>query len=139
MTNNLEKDEVNQWCFACGRLNPIGLKLQFAEENDTYITRFTAGPEHQSYDGIVHGGIISTLLDEITTRYVYIKGVTAVTARLEVRYRQPTPIGVELKVTGKITGQRGKMYELTGTIELPDGTVTAQAKTTAIVIDGGQT
>lgn len=139
MTNNLEKDEVNQWCFACGRLNPIGLKLQFTEENDTYIARFTAGPEHQSYDGIVHGGIISTLLDEITTRYVYIKGVTVVTARLEVRFRQPTPIGVELKITGKITGQRGKMYELAGMVELPDGTVTAEAKTTAIVINGGQT
>lgn len=139
MTNNGQNDEANQWCFACGPLNPIGLKLKFKEENDTYITTFTAGPEHQSYDGIVHGGIISTLLDEITTRYVFcIKGVTVVTARLEVRYRQPTPIGVELKVTGKIIGQRGKMYELAGTVELPDGTLTAQAKTTAFVVEGGQ-
>lgn len=134
----VKNDDANQWCFACGRNNPIGLKLEFEELNDTYITRFTAGPEHQSYDGIVHGGIISTLLDEITTRYIYVRGVKAVTARLEVRYRQPTPIGIELKVTGKITGQRGKLYELEGTVELPDGTITAQAKTVAMVVDGGK-
>lgn len=135
MENITENKEVNQWCFACGSDNPIGLKLKFREENDTYITNFTAGLEHQGYDGIVHGGIISTLLDEITARYIYSKGYNAVTARLEIRYRQPTPIGVALTVTGRITNQRGKLYELAGSIKLPDGTLTAEAKTTVAIID----
>jgi len=127
-------DDRNQWCFACGRLNPIGLKLEFTEQDDKYISTFTAGPEHQGYDNIVHGGIVSTLLDEITARYIYHKGLNAVTARLEVRYRRPTPIGQKLTITGWITNQRGRLYELAGKIELPDGTVTAEAKATVAVI-----
>ncbi len=127
-------EEQNQWCFACGKQNPIGLKLEFYEENDRYYTKFTAGPEHQSYDHVVHGGIVSTLLDEITARYIHQRGLNAVTARLEIRYRHPTPIGQELTISGWITGQRRNMYELAGKIELPDGTVTAEAKATVAVI-----
>ena len=127
--------EPNQGCFACGKNNPIGLKLSFKEENDKYITTFTSRPEHQSYDGILHGGIISTLLDEIMAGYIYSKGLTGVTARLEVRFRQPTPIGEKLTVTGSIKAQRGKMYEMAGIVELTDGTVTAEAKATILVIE----
>ena len=60
--------------------------------------------------------------------------MNAVTARLEIRYRHPTPIGQELTISGWITGQRRNMYELAGKIELPDGTVTAEAKATVAVI-----
>ncbi|BBB91775.1 MAG TPA: PaaI family thioesterase [Methylomusa anaerophila] len=127
-------DERNQWCFACGPRNPIGLKLEFREEDDNYLTTFTAGPEHQGYDGIVHGGIISTLLDEIMARYIYAKGFEAVTAKLEIRYRKPTPIGQPLTVGGRITGKLGNIYQLTGQITLPDGTVTAIGKAKVAVI-----
>jgi len=127
-------DDRNRWCFACGRDNPIGLQLNFREENDTYITTFTPGPQHQGYDGVVHGGIVSTLLDEIMARYVYSKGVNAVTARLEIRYRRPTPVGQELTITGKIVRQRGKMFEMTGCIQLADGTITAEGKATVMKI-----
>lgn len=128
-------DERNQWCFACGRENPIGLKLTFREDGDKYIAQFRPGPEHQSYDGIVHGGIISTLLDEIMARYPYAKGLNTVTARLEVRYRKPTPIGQDLTVTGWVTKRRGKMIELAGSVALPDGTVTAEGKATVIAVE----
>lgn len=127
-------DERNQHCFACGPLNPIGLKLEFREENDKYIAQFTPGKEHQGYDGVVHGGIVSTLLDEIMARYPYAKGLHSVTARLEVRFRQPTPVGRELTVTGWVTGKRGKMIETAGTVTLPDGTITAEGKATVMVL-----
>ena len=118
-----ERNAQNEWCFACGSLNPCGLKLQFEEQDDTYITHFTGEATHQGYDGIMHGGIVSTLLDEIMARYIYAKGVTAVTARLEIKYLKPTPIGVPLLVKGRIIKNRGRIYETAGTIELPDGTV----------------
>lgn len=130
MAKTAEKEEENQWCFACGRRNPIGLKLQFRERGDVYQSSFVPGREHQGYDGMVHGGIISTLLDEITAGYIYAKGIKAVTARLEVRFRQPTPIGVVLTIEGKIVAQRGRLYETAGTVKLPDGSVTAEAKAT---------
>ena len=90
------RDERNQWCFACGPKNPFGLKLSFREQDDTYLSEFTGQQQHQGYDGIMHGGIVSTLLDEIMARYLYAKGMNAVTARLEIRYNKPTPIGVPL-------------------------------------------
>lgn len=130
----MSDDRRNTMCFVCGPDNPIGLKLKFTEENDRYTARFTAGPEHQGFDGIVHGGIVATLLDEIMARYPYAKGQDAVTARLEVRYRQPTPVGVELTLTGWVVSQKGRMYELAGTVSLPDGTITAEGKATVMLI-----
>lgn len=127
-------EEENSWCFACGSKNPIGLKLEFREENDTYITTFIAGPEHQGYDGIMHGGLVSTLLDEVMARYIYAKGLNGVTARLEVRFRNPTPLGQLLTATSRIVGQRGNLYEVTGTLALADGTVTAEGKATVAVV-----
>jgi len=126
---------INQWCFACGKDNPIGLKLEFIEDEDGYSTTFTGGPEHQSYDGIMHGGLVSTLLDEVMARYIHIKGFNAVTARLEVRFRNPTPIGQQLTATAKIVSQRGKLYEVKGVITLPNGTVTAEGKATIAVVE----
>ncbi|EIW26249.1 PaaI family thioesterase [Pelosinus fermentans] len=125
----------DQWCFACGKDNPIGLKLEFVEEEDTYRTTFTAKPEHQGYDGIMHGGLVSTLLDEVMARYINMKGYNAVTARLEVRFRQPTPLGQQLTARAKIISQRGKLYEIKSELSLPDGTVTAEGKATIAVVE----
>lgn len=125
----------NNGCFACGTENPIGLRLKFTKSDDKYITTFTAGPEHQSYNGVVHGGIISTLLDETMTRYITEQDVKAVTARLDIRYRAATPIGTKLTVSGWVVGKRRNMYEMAGEIRLPDGTVTAESKGMIAVIE----
>ena len=130
------KEDPNQWCFACGSLNPIGLKLHFEEDTaaGVYRSRFTAGPEHQSYNGVMHGGLVSTLLDEIMGRYYYAKGKQAVTAKLEVRFRAPTPIGQELLIEGRVVGQRGKMAEMTAQVRLADGSVTAEGKALVAIL-----
>jgi uncharacterized protein (TIGR00369 family) len=125
----------NDWCFACGTQNPIGLHLKFTKSEDKYIANFTAGPEHQSYNGIVHGGIISTLLDEAMARYITEQDVKAVTARLDIRYRAATPIGEQLTVSGWVVGKRRNMYEMAGEIRLPDGTVTVEGKGMIAVIE----
>jgi len=132
---NTKNEDRNQWCFACGPQNPFGLKLSFSEENDTYISHFTGLPQHQGYDGIMHGGIVSTLLDEIMARYLYAKGLKAVTARLEIRYLKPTPLGVPLLIKGRISGQKGKIFETAGSIEMPDGTITAQGTAKVFIVD----
>ena len=126
------------WCFACGEDNPKGLHLQFEWVGETrYQTVFVAGPEHQSYNGLVHGGIISTLLDEVMGGYVYQKtGRPAFTARLEVRYRQPTPIGVPVTVGAALEKQRGRLYEMKSEVKLPDGTITAEAQARVLLAEG---
>ena len=132
-------DSRDQWCFGCGKENPIGLKLEFIEKDESYITTFVPGPQHQGYDGIMHGGLVSTILDEVMARYIHKKGFNAVTARLDVRFRHPTPIGQQLTAVAKISGRRGNMYELVGEIILPDGTVTAQGKATIAVLEDTKT
>ncbi|WP_346353382.1 PaaI family thioesterase [Azotosporobacter soli] len=125
-------EERNHWCFACGKLNPIGLQLEFEQVGEEYRTTLTPKQEHQGYDGIMHGGLVSTVLDEVMAGYIYALGFNAVTARLEVRYRKPTPIGQPLTATARIVQKRGRMYEMAGEIRLPDGTITAEGKATVM-------
>ena len=125
----------NSNCFVCGKNNPIGLKLKFREENNKYLADFIPTTNYQGYDGVLHGGIVSTLIDEITTGYMYYKGYKAVTAKLEVRFRRPTPIGEKLTVQGEVINQKGKMVEMLGKIILADGSVTAEGKTIVALQD----
>jgi len=81
-------------CFVCGAKNPHGLKLSFEidKEKQTLKTNFVASPTFQGWDGIVHGGMISTLLDEAMAKLVYELGYPAVTASLEIKFKKPEPI-----------------------------------------------
>lgn len=120
-------DSYDTMCFACGKLNPIGLKLEFSEENGEYVTVFTPREEHQGYPGIMHGGITAAILDEVCARYILAKGVLAFTAALNVRYRKGIPIGKPVTFKSRIIQQRGRMYEVEGQAVLEDGFVAAEA------------
>lgn len=122
------RHERNLCCFACGPNNPIGLHLQFAVDNDWYTTTFTAGPEHQGYDGMLHGGIMSTLMDEVMAQALLCGcGVDGVTARLDIRYRRAAPVGEPLHVRGRITGKKSHAYLGESAVTLADGTPVAEA------------
>lgn len=120
---------ADHYCFACGAENPIGLHLQFRREGDVYATTFTAPPVLQGYHGIVHGGIVATLLDEIMARYVWELQGPSATAKLEIKYRRPAPVGEPLEVRGWVTGTHrgGRATETAAEIRLADGTLIAEA------------
>ena len=124
-------------CFACGPHNPVGLKLTFHEEGDEYVTSFTAAREYQGYEGMLHGGIIATLLDEIMARHVWAKHGAAATAKLTVQYRRPVPTDVPLDIRGRILGERrnGHAFETAAAIRAQDGTVLAQATGLVILVE----
>jgi acyl-coenzyme A thioesterase PaaI-like protein len=120
----LEKQPNSRMCFVCGIDNPIGLKLAFyTDDEGRCVAHFQPRPEHQGYPGHLHGGIISTLLDETMGRVLVPQGVFALTGRLEVKLRKPVPLDQELTVTGELTRNRARAYEATGQILLPDGTL----------------
>jgi uncharacterized protein (TIGR00369 family) len=98
-------------CFACGAANPIGLKLKFEFEDDRYVARFIPASHFQGYDGITHGGIVSTLLDEAMAKLVWAKGINAVTGELCVRFRKPAPTGEELAVSGWIVSEAHRIID----------------------------
>ena len=73
-------------CFVCGENNTGGLQLHFDidKEKQTLKTIFVAKPVYQGYDGIVHGGIITTLLDEAMAKLAYELGYKVMTASMEI-------------------------------------------------------
>ena len=115
-------------CFACGKDNPIGLHLQFSVDADSCRTTFRPKPEHQSYDGRMHGGLISTLLDETMGNYCYLyEKKIAYTAKMSVRFRQPVLIGELLKVVAKVKKRKGRLIEMTAVLYKEDSTIGAEA------------
>ncbi|MEE0338855.1 hotdog fold domain-containing protein [Acidaminococcus fermentans] len=115
-------------CFGCGKDNPMGLHLHFRTDENGCYTSFVPQPVHQSYDGRMHGGLISTLLDETMGNYPYMyEHKVAYTARLEVRFRQPVRIGDRIDVITKVKRRKGMLLEMTGQVIREDGTVAAEA------------
>jgi acyl-coenzyme A thioesterase PaaI-like protein len=110
-------------CFVCGTSNPIGLGVQFLQQEDRVVARFTPGPEHQGYPGRMHGGIAATLLDETIGRAGFIYGYWTFTVKFEVKYRKPIPIGEEITIVGEMTRDRGRAIEAQGQVLLSDGSV----------------
>jgi len=119
-------------CFVCGKNNPNGLKLNFEIDQDkkTLKTTFVASPTFQGWDGIVHGGIISTLLDEAMAKLVYELGYQAVTASLEIRFKNPAPILEPLLVHGEITEVSKRLIRAKAHIAKEDGTILATGTST---------
>lgn len=127
----MEKQPSSRTCFLCGRENDRGLKMTWyndRENNQVWTT--VAVPEHfNSYPGVVHGGIVSALLDETSGRALLMDDSDNlfVTARLEVRYRIPTPTETPLTIVGWMLKGKKNYARVAAEVRLPDGTVTAEA------------
>jgi len=120
----------SRMCFVCGMRNPIGLKIIFEGDGERVWANFTAEEQHQGYPGVLHGGITFALLDEVIGRAAMELDESSpwmMTARAEMRYRKPVPIGEELTLVGKITRVRSRAVEGTGEIRLSDGSVAVEA------------
>lgn len=115
-------------CFACSPRNPIGLKLVFEQDGDISRTTFVGGPEHQGWKGVIHGGLIATLLDEVMAQWLWARNIFIMTAEMTTRYSAASPIGVKLTVEGKRVSERGRLILMEAWVTLPDGTVSARAK-----------
>ncbi len=113
------------WCMACGRNNPRGLHMKFRHEGDHYVCDFMPERFHQGWEGIVHGGILATLLDEAMNDMLSRNGTTVATAELNVRYKLPAKTGVPLKVRAWMTRERPPLWEAAGDITDADGRVVA--------------
>lgn len=97
-------------CFACGPENPRGLRLQFTFSDDGSMSApWVAEADLEGYAGIVHGGLISTVLDEAMAKVVAATVGKALTAELRVRFRKQAPSGKQLMVRGWIESRDKRM------------------------------
>jgi len=119
--------DVDDMCFACGKGNPIGLKLDFRFDGEEYVTEFEVRPEYQGWAGIVHGGLLATVLDETMARLLWEKDLNAITGRLNVRYHDRLAVGESVTVRARITKQRSPLVETSAKAAKADGTVVAEA------------
>lgn len=115
-------------CFACGDQNEYGLQLVFRREGDRICADFTPSVRHQGFPGVLHGGIIATLLDETMGRTGALRREWLITGKLDIRYRQPAPIDQPVRVWGQIGQERSGAMDAVGAVELADGTVVAEAR-----------
>jgi acyl-coenzyme A thioesterase PaaI-like protein len=101
----------NQRCCVCGKKNPVGLAVDF--EIDAVARAMSAffipSDDHQGYEGIVHGGILSSLLDEAMAKLAYGLGIPAMTAEITVKFKAPAAPGDRLLVSGRLTEETKKL------------------------------
>lgn len=124
----------NGQCFVCGENNPHGLKIKFQvdRQKQTIQTLFTVDSIYQGWDGIVHGGILATLLDEAMANLVYELGLNGIAASLEVRFKKPAPILQPLRIFGEIIEVHKKLVKAKSSISREDGTVLATGMATFV-------
>jgi len=116
-------------CFVCGESNPLGLKLRFHTDGRTVTTRFTPKAEHIGFKGVVHGGLIATVLDEIMVWACAVRTKHfAFCAELNVRFVNPLSPGEEVLATSElVTNRRNRIFETKGVVQTSSGKLLAEA------------
>jgi acyl-coenzyme A thioesterase PaaI-like protein len=127
----------NHRCFICGKQNPDGLQLDFELEGDSGVRTTCVIPERfQGFAGIAHGGILAAILDECMVNTLWLRGITAVTARLEVRLRRPLNLEARVTFRAEVRRESSSRFEVVSRAELGDGTLIADAK--ALLVKVGE-
>ena len=118
-------------CFVCGLSNPIGLKMVFHEDHEAGQVRadLVISEAYRSYPGVVHGGIVATILDETSGRALILHtgdpNTLFATAKLEIRYRRAAPTDTPLTAVGWVERAGESRARVKGELRLQDGTVLA--------------
>jgi HAD superfamily hydrolase (TIGR01509 family) len=122
----LDVEYTAKLCFACSQNNPIGLKLKPIHDGEKVTAEFTAGKFHQGWNDMVHGGILYTLLDEVTAYAMLCHGIElGVTAKSEIRFKQEAPINEPILASAWVTKLTKRLVETKGVLTLNDNIVIA--------------
>jgi len=114
-------------CFVCGDQNRHGLKAKFYYDGEKAVTEITAHEDFEGYRGIYHGGVISSLLDEVMIKAILAQEKYVVTVELTVRYFLPVRVGDKVLFSGRVTRQKGRVIFTEGEATGPDGQIFASA------------
>ncbi len=96
-------------CFGCGPANPIGLHLDFfVAEDQSVVCLPLVADLFEGPPGMLHGGVIATLLDEAMSKAVRVRGLTAMTRQMEVEYLRPVPSATAIRIDGMLVRSEGR-------------------------------
>lgn len=140
--SEVSKQPNSQHCFVCGVENEFGLKLDFYQTDLGEVVVDTIIPDrYQGYPGVVHGGIVASMVDEVLGR-VHMgedleKPRFMFTAKLTVQYRKPVPTNQPLKILGKAIKTKNRTATSTAKILGPDGDILVEANALLINVPEG--
>jgi len=116
-------------CFVCGPDNPVGLRLTFTLDGDVCRAQFTPTENHCGFDGITHGGIIFSALDDVMANWIVLQGMQAFTAKVDLRYKDSLPTGTAVILEGRCLKARGRLMQMQGRMLRADnGQVVAECE-----------
>jgi len=123
-------------CFVCGDDNPIGLKLKFRAKENIVETEYIPKPEHCGYTGIVHGGIISAILDEGMGWTGWLSfGKYYLTAELKIRLKKSVTLGRKYIFRGELLRKVKNIYIARGSLLDEDGNIYAEGEGKYFITD----
>lgn len=126
-------------CFVCGIGNLGGLRVRFFRQgDDSAIAECKPDKAFTGYDGLLHGGVASSLLDEIMIKAVLAHGKLVVTAKMTVRYHRPVFMDSNLILKGKIVGQKGRIFDTEGVLTDSNGEVLTSATGRYVELSGAR-
>jgi uncharacterized protein (TIGR00369 family) len=120
----------NNSCFACGHVNPVGLKLEFFQQGDLVLTELVIPETYAGWESLTHGGILATIADEtmawtaihLTKKYILTRG-------FQIDFLRPCKVGQKIRSIGKITDWKSeKEVNIEVKIFLPDEKICTKAK-----------
>ena len=131
--------EVQQYpyCFGCGSENPYGLRLSFDMDDGKLSAEFTPSEHHQGWPGVVHGGIISSLLYEIMENWPYMNGTVTMMRSMDTRLRRPASTERSITATSWLESQEGREMLVAARLEC-DGSTVADGRASLVVLDERQ-
>jgi acyl-coenzyme A thioesterase PaaI-like protein len=122
-----EPADLMPYDFVLGRLNPLAPPLGFAWEDGRTVAHVTYGTAYEGPPGCVHGGVIAAAFDQVLSLANVVKGTAGPTAKLELRFRRPTPLHVPVRYEGWQTRVAGRRLHVEGRL-LVEGEVTVEAE-----------
>ena len=131
----LEKEGYN--CFGCCPDNPAGIHMEFFEDGDDVISFWHPQEHYQGWVGVMHGGIVASLVDEtfgwVVTRKLQTAGMTS---KLEIRYKHPLSVNdSQYTIHAHITNRRAHLVFMSATIENAKGEVCVEAESVYYAFD----
>ena len=126
-------------CFACGALNEHGIHLDLHVDGDRCWTELVLADRFQGWDGIAHGGIICTILDEVMAWSLAATDNWGLTARMSVDFKRPVRLGVPIRGEGWVTNVRRRLVETAAQLVDPvSGELLATATATYVAADAAR-
>jgi acyl-coenzyme A thioesterase PaaI-like protein len=136
-TSDLLRVEVEPHrCFACGSLSEHGLQLDLHVDGDQCWTELELADRFQGWDGIAHGGIVCTILDEVMAWSLATTDNWGLTARMTVDFKRPVRLGIPIRAEGWMTRQRRRLVDTSARlVDVASGELLATAEAVYVAAD----